>query len=851
MEYINSNDLKSASNIHDEFNILNFKLNYKSFKIKPRNIFNNNKLFAYKKASGNIKLLKKLIHKIFIKKYFHDINFYNSKVIEDILNNQPTHVVAEFKDYLIYGDDSEFLQNNYIIKDSRKYLPKIFKYYESCSVIFPNYVTLYESKYLYKNIQRKQRIIDVQQEQEEKIKKIKEGQENLKDNSGDNIAINLFNTTEIYSILKETNTSNINKIFGVNNNIYNINTNNKNENENSESILNNIINELNKVDSKKTLCRKKINLFKSNKHILPSLTINGSKALNKNNIYTNRTITNRQNNKYLNSENNNIMKYNKIIQKSLTKRKEGEKSTSNLNSKKKKESKNFKERKKLLSNDNLNAHKFYKIPKSKLSVDINAVKKHKKIKSTINEQDLINKKGMTFFNCILKKKKVKRKSTNFNTNIGKISTKIKKLTHSFIPSQKNLVKEKNKNKNFHICKSTKRRNEHLNKINYSSSPNIINKKANIKSNISIKVPMIFIKDSNSTSNIIRNNININNISSSRSRSIIRKRKVKKDNEFLQENNNYENYTYNLDIMSEPNMNITSLPITDKEKNAKKIFFTFAPNVNNVINLNKIKYILKNIKSTNISNISNLLKKSINKSKSIQNYTNKKDNNIVNKKNLISKRNILINKKKSNSFKSSYNTQISSSLCTACSFGKNSHLIDIETIKIYTKRKSPNSIIFKAKSNKEKNKKQYNNFSKRKFSLSPDKLESKQIIKKMLINNAKLNSKKIKKNKINKKFSMVGQHKRQKNIVLPIRKDKETFEIKTKDMIHLLLKNKFSSDHLGKISRNSKTKNSNEKSILTFSNKTHNSINSNGSNKKPLLSIKSYKNNNKNKNNVLK
>ena len=113
---------------------------------------------------------------------------------------------------------------------------------------------------------------------------------------------------------------------------------------------------------------------------MPSLTINGSKALNKNNIYTNRTITNRQNNKYLNSENNNIMKYNKIIQKSLTKRKEGEKSSSNLNWKKKKESKNFKERKKLLSNDNLNAHKFYKIPKSKLSVDINAVKKHKKIK---------------------------------------------------------------------------------------------------------------------------------------------------------------------------------------------------------------------------------------------------------------------------------------------------------------------------------------------------------------------------------------------------------------------------------------------------------------------------------------
>ena len=116
---------------------------------------------------------------------------------------------------------------------------------------------------------------------------------------------------------------------------------------------------------------------------------------------------------------------------------------------------------------------------------------------------------------------------------------------------------------------------------------------------------------------------------------------------------------------------------------------------------------------------------------------------------------------------------------------------------------------------------------------------------MLINNAKLNSKKLKKYQNNKKFAMVGKNKKQKNIVLPIRKEKETFEVKIKDMIHLFLNNKFSTDNLGKISRNSKTKNSNnEKSILTFSNKTQNSINSNSSNKKTLLSIKSYKNTNK-------
>ena len=154
---------------------INYNMNYKRSKIKPRNIFNNNKLFAYQKAAGNIILLKKLIHQTFVDKYYHDKNFYNAKVIEDIINNESTHVVAEFKDYLIYGDDSEFLQKNYNIKDCTRYLPKIFDYYDSCSVIFPNYVILPESKYIYKNIQKKQRVIDLQQEQMDKLEKIKNG----------------------------------------------------------------------------------------------------------------------------------------------------------------------------------------------------------------------------------------------------------------------------------------------------------------------------------------------------------------------------------------------------------------------------------------------------------------------------------------------------------------------------------------------------------------------------------------------------------------------------------------------------------------------------------------------------
>ena len=241
----NINSGVSGKRTNKDINNINFKLNFKRSKIKPRNIFNNNKLFAYQKASGNATLLKKLIHQTFVDKYFHDKNFYNSKVIEDIINNESTHIVAEFKDYLIYGDDSEFLQKKYNMKEIRKYLPKIFLYYDSCSVIFPNYVVLHESKYIYKNIQKKQKVIDIQQEQEEKLEKMKSRLINIKDEVGKN-KDDLFNTKAINSILGQTNTSNINKIFG-------INKDNKNENENSEYMINNFINELNKIEEKKII----------------------------------------------------------------------------------------------------------------------------------------------------------------------------------------------------------------------------------------------------------------------------------------------------------------------------------------------------------------------------------------------------------------------------------------------------------------------------------------------------------------------------------------------------------------------------------------------------------------------
>ena len=845
----NTKSRNTGQKNNSDLKTINYNINFRRCKIKPRNIFNNNKLFAYQKASGNVTLLKKLIHQTFVEKYYHDKNFYNSKVIGDIINNESTHIVAEFKDYLIYGDDSEFFQKIYSTKECRKYLPKIFNYYESCSVIFPNYVILPESKYIYKNIQKKQKVIDLQQEQEEKKEKIKNVLINEKGTGGKNNDYNLFNTKAMDSILGQTNTSNINKIFD-------INCDNKNEkNENSVFMLNNIINELDNIEVKKVFQKKKINLIKK-KCRIPSLNLNNTKGLmkqfnmqknekekdsnekekNKNNNYKKKTYL------IINKQNNNIKHFH-IKKKSLSKKNDIDKSNLILNKKIIKE--NF------LTNENTN-HKIYsKIPKSKLSIDLEGVKRHMKMKSNLNNQEIYNQKGISFFNDILKKKISKRKNSKNNISMGKSSSNTRKKVNSFIPSQKQLLRLINADKNIQKRNSIKKKKKNQNQKNYSS-PTLVKPENSKKSDMAkqkIKVPNIHIKDSNSSSNLLQNNYNL---TSSRSRSIIRRRIVKKSSEYMQDNNYNGNLTNNKEITSESNININinTLPITDRDKSEKKIFFTIVPHINNMINLNKIKYMMRASSKKNIG---------INEAKSYKNDKISKNikNKLSTKSNMVYKKNFYCNKslnsqnikKKQNSIKISYkssNTQVSSSIGTAaCSFGKNSYLMDFETIKVYQKRSYPYPNLIKPKNINAKNK--YNIISQRKFSLSPDKFQSKELIKKMLRNNP-ISKEKYNKNKINsKRVPLYENNKKQKNVVLPIRKEKEQSELKIKDMIYLILNNKNVQNNYGNISRNSKIKHSKEKSSITISNKTSCSINTSESIKKSMLSLKNSNSNKKNRN----
>ena len=101
-----------------------------------------------------------------LKKSYIDIqDFYNEKSINDILFNKDSHLVAIFKDHLLYDDTTEFLRRIYPNVQSNERIIELCKYYSEYSKIFPNYIVLKENDYLYKNIRKKQKAIDRHQQE--------------------------------------------------------------------------------------------------------------------------------------------------------------------------------------------------------------------------------------------------------------------------------------------------------------------------------------------------------------------------------------------------------------------------------------------------------------------------------------------------------------------------------------------------------------------------------------------------------------------------------------------------------------------------------------------------------------
>jgi hypothetical protein len=84
--------------------------------------------------------------------------------------------------YLILDDNTEFLRRFYFEEESHPKLERILNFYETYSKLFPNYMILKESKYLYRNIRKKQKMIDavneIKREEEENRKRMESGNKN-------------------------------------------------------------------------------------------------------------------------------------------------------------------------------------------------------------------------------------------------------------------------------------------------------------------------------------------------------------------------------------------------------------------------------------------------------------------------------------------------------------------------------------------------------------------------------------------------------------------------------------------------------------------------------------------------
>lgn len=87
-----------------------------------------------------------------------------------MVGNEPTRLVAIFKDYLLLDDINDFLKKYYPRKEIHEKLQYITSYYGKYCTVFPNYFNLEEKKYLYKNIIRKQRMLNERHEDMMRIK---------------------------------------------------------------------------------------------------------------------------------------------------------------------------------------------------------------------------------------------------------------------------------------------------------------------------------------------------------------------------------------------------------------------------------------------------------------------------------------------------------------------------------------------------------------------------------------------------------------------------------------------------------------------------------------------------------
>ena len=191
-------------------------------------------LFFEKKA-------KELIIKNYNEKMHVNIN---NLLINKIIWNKKGHIVTLFKDFLLYDEISEFCIEFYTYDKIKKKLIELFNYYNESSFIFPNYTPLPESKYIYNNIIKKQRVIDDQENMEE-LKLIEKHNKKLnniiKNFYENNQSQSKFFDSSIYNSILKSCESLSRLLFGIENKKINNNNNQNiiNDSNNNASFLEN------------------------------------------------------------------------------------------------------------------------------------------------------------------------------------------------------------------------------------------------------------------------------------------------------------------------------------------------------------------------------------------------------------------------------------------------------------------------------------------------------------------------------------------------------------------------------------------------------------------------------------
>ena len=277
---------------------------------------NNTKSLIHIKPLIEFDRLTNYIKKLLNKKYFVSKVLYERYIIANIIYDEKNRLVSTFKEYLIWNDSSEFMKKYYKFKKSYIKLNKYYEFYSKYSILYPNYIPLYESKYIYKNIHKKQKIIDLQKKDFKYKEKNSYKTRNIKSKSN-----KIFSSDVFKSIIR--NSENLSSVFGVN----------KNNGKNNDSLnqFENVINsiekyEKNEIDNEKENQQLNINknfrnIFKELKNkniIINNYYYNNSSILTKQSTIPSILAQNRKN--YFTEKMYSILNHNNLIRLKKKKR---------------------------------------------------------------------------------------------------------------------------------------------------------------------------------------------------------------------------------------------------------------------------------------------------------------------------------------------------------------------------------------------------------------------------------------------------------------------------------------------------------------------------------------------------